>query len=311
MESSKNIKYKIKNKLLVILGPTASGKSDLAIYLARLFNGEIVSADSRQIYQEMNIGTGKVKIEKRNNKIYSQNIRHHLIDILNPQESFSASQYQKLAIKTIKDIQKRDKLPILCGGTGLYISAVTENWQFPTIPPQNEFRKQLEEKTTTNLYQMYKKLDPQGAKVIDLHNRRRLIRAIEVCHFTQKPFWQQRQQNKPLFQTLFIEIKLSKEKLHQNIVRRIKKMIDNNLEKETKSLVEKYGWISSLQSIGYQEWKEYFEKKINKKEVQKLIELHTLNYAKRQNTWFKKYFKTHQITNKEESQELVHQFLLE
>ena len=145
---------------------------------------------------------------------------------------------------------------------------------------------------------MYKKLDPQGAKVIDSHNRRRLIRAIEVCHFTQKPFWQQRKQNKPLFQTLLIEIKLPKEKLHQNILQRIKKMIDNNLEIETKTLIEKYGWTSSLQSIGYQEWKEYFEKKINKKEVQELIELHTLNYAKRQNTWFKKYFKTHQITNK-------------
>jgi len=290
-------------KLLVILGPTASGKSDLAIKLAKLFNGEIISADSRQIYQGMDIGTGKVKKDTEytilNTEYYSNDIRHHLLNIKEPSKPFSVAQYQKLAFKTIKNIQNRGKLPILCGGTGLYISSVIENWQFPKVPPQQELRKELEKKSVKELFKIYQKLDPQGAKFIARKNKRRLIRAIEVCKDQQQPFWQQRKKAKPLFDTLVIGInpvrekisngvKLPQEELKRRIAKRVEKMIKMGLETEVKTLVKKYGWVPALQSIGYQEWKAYFENKIKKKEVQDLIELHTLQYSKRQMTWFKK-----------------------
>jgi len=288
------------NKLLVILGPTASGKSNLAIKLAEIFNGEIISADSRQIFKEMNIGTAKILNSKT---------PHHLIDFINPTESFSVAQYKKLAYQAIKNIQKKGKLPILCGGTGLYISSVIENWQFPKIPAQNKLREELETKSIQKLLEIYIKIDPQGAEMIDSKNKRRLIRAIEVSSLSNKSFWQQRKKTKPFFNTLLIGLKLPKEELKQRVSKRTKKMIQIGLETEVKNLVNKYGWIPSLQSIGYQEWKEYFNDKINKKEVQNLIELHTLQYIKRQMTWFKKMKEIKWIEDKKIAIELTKLFL--
>ncbi len=287
------------NKLLVILGHTASGKSDLAIKMAKLFNGEIISADSRQIYKEMNIGTAKP---------IKDNL-HHLLDLINPDKHFSAAQYKELAYKTIEDIQNRNKLPILCGGTGLYISSVIENWQFPKIPPQEKLRKELEKKSTEQLFEIYRKIDPNGAKFIDNKNKRRLIRAIEVCKANNKPFWQQRKKAKSVFDTLLIGIRLPKEELKKKITKRIKKMMKMGLETEVKILVKKYSWISSLQTIGYQEWKLYFDNKINKKEVQDLIELHTIQYGKRQMTWFKKMKNVNWIEKPEKAIEILKLFL--
>jgi len=312
------VKNKSMNKLLVILGPTASGKSDLAIKIAKLFNGEIVSADSRQIYKEMNIGTAKPTKNQKGpygesqatTKIKNQNylvnkIQHHLLDIIEPNKSFSAAQYKELAYKTIRDIQNRGKLPILCGGTGLYISSVIEDWQFPKVPPQEKLRKELEEKSVEQLFEIYQKLDLNGAKFIDKKNKRRLIRAIEVCKTNNKSFRQQRKSGKLSFDSLLIGIKLPKEELKKRIAKRIKKMIQTGLETEVKTLVKKYGWISSLKTIGYQEWKEYSNKNINKKEVQDLIELHTIQYSKRQMTWFKKMKNVNWIDNQKEANALV------
>lgn len=289
-------------KLLVILGPTASGKSDLAIKIAKLFNGEIISADSRQIYKEMNIGTAKP---------IKDNL-HHLLNLTNPDKHFSAAQYKELAYKTIKDIQNRGKLPILCGGTGLYISSIIENWQFPKVPPQEKLRKALEKKSSQRLFEIYQKLDTEGARFIDKKNKRRLIRAIEVCKAYNKPFSQQRKSNKSLFDTLIIGIKLPKEELKRRIALRIKKMIKMGLETEVKTLIRKYKWIPALQTIGYQEWKEYFDKNIgniNKKEVQNLIELHTIQYSKRQMTWFKKMKNVQWINNQKKAIQLVSDFI--
>ena len=288
------------NKLLIILGPTASGKSDLAIKLAKLFNGKIVSADSRQVYKEMNIGTAKPS---------KGNIRYHLLDIIEPDKRFSAAQYKEAACKAIKDIQNRNKLPILCGGTGLYISSIIENWQFPKVPPQEKLRKELEKKSVEQLFKIYQKLDPEGAKSIDKKNKRRLIRAIEVCKANNKPFWQQRKSSKSLFDTLLIGIELPKKELKERIAKRIKKMIKIGLETEIKILKDKYGRIPSLQTIGYQEWKEYFNNKINKKEVQDLIELHTVQYSKRQMTWFKKMKNIQWIKKPEQAIKLTKLFL--
>ncbi len=274
---------RLKPKLIIILGPTASGKTDLAIKLAKRFKGEIVSADSRQIYQEMDIGTAKPT-----KKQLSQ-IPHHLIDIIKPSKAFNAAVYKKMAVKAVKDIQKRGKTPFLVGGTGLYIQAIVDNLSFLQVPARKRLRNNLEKETTKKLFAIYKKLDPEGAKLIDKENRRRLIRAIEVCLVTKKPYWEQRKQGSPLFETLQIGINLSQETLKKNNEARVKKMLRLGLIKEVSSLAKNYGWeIPTMQTIGYQEWLPYFKKKASKQEVIAEIKTHTLQFAKRQITWFKR-----------------------
>ncbi len=301
-------------KLIVILGPTAVGKTKLAIRLAKEFNGEIVSADSRQLYKEMNIGTGKPT------KKQMREVPHHLIDIINPDQEFNVALYKKLAVSAIKDIQKRGKLPFLVGGTGLYIKAVVDNIKFPKIKPHKKLRKELENKTLKQLFEIYKKLDPQGAKLIDKQNKRRLIRAIEVCKATKKPFWEQRKKGKPLFDILQIGIKLPKKELKKKIEKRIDKMFTQGLEKEVKNLAQKYGWkISSMQTIGYQEWRPYLDsplasigsrtKKITKKELKQKITLHTCQFAKRQMTWLKSDSRINWIKNQKQAEALIKKFL--
>ena len=241
-------------KLIVILGPTASGKTGLAIKLAKKFNGEIVSADSGQVYKEMDIGTVKPTKEE------IRKVPHYLINVVRPNREFNVAIYKKVATKAIKDIQKRGKLPFLVGGTGLYIQAVVDNIDFPKVAPQKKIRKKLERKTPQELFKIYKKLDPKGAKFIDKHNKRRLIRAIEVCKATKESFWQKRKKGKQLFDTLQIGIKLPREKLKTRIEKRVKEKLKEGLEKEVKTIIRKYGWgILSLQLIGYRDWKWFFE----------------------------------------------------
>jgi tRNA dimethylallyltransferase len=290
-----------KPKLIVILGPTASGKSEMAVELAKKFNGEIISADSRQVYKGMDIGTAKPK--------NTQKVAHYLINKIRPNQEFNVALYKKATIKIIKDIQKRGKIPFLVGGTGLYIRAVVDNIQFPKVPANNKLRKGLEKKTIKNLFRIYEKLDPQGANFIDKENKRRLIRATEVCKITGKPFWEQRKKEEPLFEVLQIGIKLPKKLLRNNIEKRVENMLKEGLEKEVKSLNKKYGWIPPLQTIGYQEWKEFFEGKMNKEEVKKLIVQHTNKFAKRQMTWFKRDKRIQWIKNQKEAEKLARNFL--
>jgi len=288
------------DKLIVILGPTGSGKTGLAVKLAKKFNGEIVSADSRQVYKGMDIGTAKPsKKEKRL-------VPHHLIDLIKPNQTFNAAVYKKLALKVIEDIESRDKIPFLVGGTGLYIKSIIDNINFPAVPAQKKIRKRMEKKTENELFKIYKKLDPDGAKFIDKNNKRRLIRAIEVCQVTKKPFWKQREKGQTLFNTLIIGIKLPEKELERRIKIRIEKMFKLGLEKEVKKLVKRYGWkISPLQTIGYQEWHEYFNKKTGRNEIKKQVILHTLQFSKRQMTWFKKDKRIKWIKNYKSAEKLV------
>ena len=168
------------NKLIVILGPTASGKSELAVKLAKRFDGEIVSADSRQIYKEMAIATAKPSQKQK------AAIHHHLIDIVKPNQEFNVAIYKKMATKTIKDVQRRGKLPILCGGTSFYIQAVIDGMVIPEVKPDWKLRKKLEKKSAKELYRILKKLDRERAKTIEKKNPRRLIRAIEIVLKTKK-----------------------------------------------------------------------------------------------------------------------------
>jgi len=309
--------------LIVILGPTASGKTDLAIKLAKKFKGEIVSADSRQIYKGMDIGTAKPKYQKskmtrrgavsgyKNQKyvLKIKNISHYLIDIIRPDRQFNVALYKKRAIGAIKAIIKRKKVPFLVGGTGLYISSIVDNIDFPTVAPQSKLREKLEKKSTRELFKIYKKLDPAGAKFIDKKNKRRLVRAVEVSLITKKPFWIQRQKKELLFKILQIGLKPSKKELKKRIEKRTEEMIKSGLEKEVRELVRKYGWNSALQTIGYQEWKEYFDNKISKEEVEELIVLHTLQFARRQMTWFRKDRRIYWLNDYQKAEKLIKQFL--
>ncbi len=294
MESVKSTERVLKQnnkKLLVILGPTASGKSDLAIKLAKLFNGEIISADSRQVYKGMDIGSGKVPLKKIKGKLYSNGIRHHLIDVANPQEYFSAAQYQKLALKAIKDIQKRGKLPILCGGTGLYISSVVEGWQFPKVKPNLKLRKELENLTGEELFLKLKKLDARRAKAIDKNNKRRLIRALEIILQNKKI--EPLKKNPLKMEVLVIGIKKDKEVLRQKIKKRLEKRLKEGMIKEVKKLKQKGVSSKRLEDFGleYRWVNRYLEKKIDYKEMKETLEKEIIKYAKRQMTWFKNQIK--------------------
>ncbi|MBU1177043.1 MAG: tRNA (adenosine(37)-N6)-dimethylallyltransferase MiaA [Patescibacteria group bacterium] len=292
------------NKLIIILGPTASGKSDLAIKLAQKFNGEIISADSRQIYKEMNIGTAKI-IKKE-----MSGVPHYMIDIVKPNQKFTLAQFQKKTIKIIKDIQKRNKLPLLVGGTGLYIQSIVDNLKIPETKPDKKLRNKLEKLTNQELINKLKKLDSKALKIIDLKNKRRLIRALEICLLTKKPFSEQRKKNKSIFNTLQIGIKLNTKNLEQKIIKRIEKMIKNGLIKENKKLLKKYGDKPySMSGIGYQEIISYLNNKINLDQAKELIKIHTRQYAKRQMTWFKRDKTIKWIKNYSEAEKLIQLFL--
>jgi len=296
--------YKKLPKLIVILGPTASGKTGLAIKLAKRFNGEIVSADSRQIYKEMGIGT--VKPSKEETKM----VPHHLIGIIFPNQEFNVAIYKKMAIKAIKNIQRKGKLPFLVGGTGLYSQSIVDNIEFPKVKPQKRLRERWEKKSEKELFEIYKRLDPKGAKFIERGNKRRLIRAIEVCKVTKKPFWQQRKRGEPIFDILQIGIKVPKNELKKRVEKRVEKMFRLGLEKEVKNLSKKYGFkIPQMQTIGYQEWQDYFEGKINKGGVKELIKRHTLQFAKRQMTWFKRDKRIKWIKNCKQAGKLIREFI--
>ena len=291
------------NKLIVILGPTASGKSELSIELAKKFNGEVVSADSRQIYQEMNIGTAKVTKREMNN------ISHYLIDIIKPNQEFTLAQFKQKAIKIIKDIQKRDKIPFLVGGTGLYIQSIVDNLDIPDVKPDKKIRSKLEKLSNQELLSQLKKLDPITAKSIDFHNKRRLIRALEVCLVTKKPFSKQKKKGKALHNTLQIGIGPDKKTLEQRISQRADKMIKKGLIKEVEKILEKYkASLPSLNSIGYTEIIQYLEKKILLDQAKSLINQHSLQYAKRQITWFKRDKRIHWIQDQNQAEELINKF---
>ncbi|MCD6115124.1 tRNA (adenosine(37)-N6)-dimethylallyltransferase MiaA [bacterium] len=293
------------NKLLVIVGPNASGKSDLAVKLAKKFNGEVLSADSRQVYKGMNIGTGKITKEEM------QGIPHHLLDVASPKRRFSVAQFQKKAIETIKKIQKKGKLPILCGGTGFYIQSVVDGIVIPKVKPDWALRKKLEKKSCEQLYQKLKKLDPQRAKTIDKKNKRRLIRAIEIVLKTKKRIPPLKK--KVMFDALIIGIKRDKEELKKRIRKRLLKRLKEGMIEEVKSLHKSGVSWKRLEELGleYRYIAFYLQGKLNYKEMVTQLQKAIENYAKRQMTWFKKDKRILWVTTYKEAEKLVKKFLEE
>lgn len=301
-------------KIVVILGPTGSGKTDLGIAIAKKYNGEIISADSRQIYKKMDIGTAKPKGEWKDDSYTVEGVPHYLMDIFSPDEEFSLADFKEQAIKRIYDIQKRGKLPIIVGGTGLYIWAIVDNLEIPKTPPNKELRTELEKKSLEELVDLLKKYDPDSAELVDIKNPRRVLRALEVVLSSGKSFFEQRQKFDPLFDVLQIGINLDKEQLQERINKRVDDQIREGLVNEVQYLVnENYGWqLPSMSGIGYKQIGCYLRGEIGLEEAISLIKTATRQYAKRQMTWFKrdKRIRWLEKTDLEEANKLLDDFLI-
>jgi len=304
-------------KLIVILGPTASGKSEMVVKLAKKFHGEVISADSRQVYKGMDIGTGKVT------KKEMLGITHYLLDVASPKRKFTVTQYRKLTLGAISKIFKKGKVPFLCGGTGFYIQSVVDGILIPEVPPDWELRKKLEKKSAKELFAQLKKIDPKRARTIEKKNPRRLIRAIEIILKTKKPVPPLKKSPLP-YPVLIVGIKKSKEELKKLIKKRFFKWLKQGFLKEILKL-RKFGisW-QKIEEFGihYRVTAQYLQNKITDKEMVENSLKEIQNYAKRQMTWFTRQnfaeqnlggFKRDQriqwVKNYKEAEKLVKKFL--
>jgi tRNA dimethylallyltransferase len=280
----------MKNNLLaVIVGPTAVGKTELSLEVAKSLDAEIISADSMQIYKYMDIGTAKPSVDEL------KTVKHYMIDIVTPDQEFSVSDFQTMAKEHIKDIQSRDKIPILTGGTGLYVNSVCYNYTFSEFDKdeklREELRTQAEKYGNMYLYEKLVKLDPVGAKKIHPNNLRRVIRALEVCIKTGNPFSyyeaKTKQQASP-YNLIMFGLTRPRAELYSRISRRTEYMIESGLIEEVKNLLS-MGYsrdLNSMQGLGYRQVIEYLDGKLTKDEMLSLIARDTRRYAKRQYTWF-------------------------
>lgn len=257
-------------KVLVILGQTATGKSNLAVKVAKAINGEVISADSRQVYKNLNIGTGKITRKEM------LGIPHHLLDVADSKKQFTVAEYKKLADEKLSEIISRGKTPIICGGTGFYIDAVTKGIILPEVPPNIKLRKILKKKSVEELFKILIKLDKTRAKNIDFKNKVRLIRAIEVAKALGKV--PSLLETKPKYKFIKIGIYLPKDKLIDKVQKRVKGMFKKGLLREVNKLTKSGVTNKRLQELGF----EYFEP------TEEKVIAQTLKYANRQMTWFKR-----------------------
>lgn len=309
------VETKKLEKAIVLVGPTASGKTSWSLRLAKKFDGEIISADSRQVYKKMDIGTAKEKGEWRRNGLrktyYVEDVPHHLIDFLDPGKFFTVAEFRDKAIKYIKLISKNNKLPIVAGGTGLYIHALVDNLQIPRIAPNKKLRKSLEEKTNEELMQLLKQMDPKSAKAVDANNTRRIIRALEVCILSGVPFSEQQNKGEPIFDFLQIAIDVDRETLYNRIDSRVDQMMKFGLLKEVENLLkQKYDWhLPSMSGIGYKQFKGYFDGDYDLEHAIELLKRDTRRYAKRQISWFKRDKRIKWVKDYNTAEKIVTEFL--
>jgi len=291
-----------KQKLVVILGPTASGKTDLSIKLAKNFNGEIISADSRQVYKGMDIGTGKITEKEM------EGIPHYLLDVASPNRKFSVAQYQKLALKNIDKISQKSKMPFLVGGSPFYIYSVLEAWTFPKLNPDWNLRKKLEKKSCEELFKSLKKIDIKRSKNIDKKNKRRLVRAIEVAKKLGKVPLLKKEIK---FDSLVIGIKKPKEEIKELIKKRLYKRLKQGMIEEVRRLRKQGVSWKRLESFGLEyKWIAlYLQKKIDHAGMIHLLQKNIEHFAKRQMTWFKKDKNIKWIKNYEKAKNLLRDFL--
>jgi len=279
-----------KPKVIVICGPTASGKTTLSIQLAQKINGEIISSDSMQIYKDMNIGTAKPDQQEM------QGIKHYLLDFVEPNQRYSVADYKKDAENAIEDILQKGKVPIIVGGTGLYIDSLIYGIEYPNIEFDENYRKELERRVEKEglekLYEKAKKIDPQAMKKISRNDQKRILRVLEIYNTTGKTKTEQEiesRKNEVKYDYRVFAINMDREKLYDRINKRVDIMIQKGLIEEVENLLKKYNeFPTAMQGLGYKEVVEYIQGKVLKEDMIENIKRESRRYAKRQITWFKK-----------------------
>ena len=277
-------------KVIVICGPTASGKTALSIELAKKINGEIISADSMQIYKDMNIGTAKPDQQEM------QGIKHYLLDFVEPNQRYSVADYKKDAENAIEDILQKGKVPIIVGGTGLYVDSLIYGIEYPNIEFDENYRKELERRVEKEglekLYEKAKKIDPQAMKKISRNDQKRILRVLEIYNATGKTKTEQEiesRKNEVKYDYRVFAINMDREKLYDRINKRVDIMIQKGLIEEVENLLKKYNeFPTAMQGLGYKEVVEYIQGKVLKEDMIENIKRESRRYAKRQITWFKK-----------------------
>lgn len=279
----------MKPNVIVIVGPTASGKTDISIQLAKALDGEIISADSMQIYQKMTIGTAKPTKEEM------QGIPHHLMDFVPPTETFDVAKYRELAEATIADVLARGKFPIVVGGTGLYVESLLKGIAFSEVAEDAEYRASLEEQVAEKgvdwLQEELRKVDPEAAEQIEKNNIRRVIRALEIYHVTgkTKTQWDREAIQGPKYHYLVFGMLWDREELYERINLRVDLMLQQGLVQEVQKILEQTGFSkTALQGLGYKEVVAYLEGTLSYDEMVETLKMETRRYAKRQMTWFRR-----------------------
>lgn len=277
------MRVEMNNRVIAVVGATASGKTSYAIELAKKINGEIISADSRLVYKGMDIGTAKPTIDEM------QEIPHYMIDVVEPEYNYSVGLYVKEAKKHITDIISRGKVPIVVGGTGLYFRVLLENYDLPDVKPDYELRKELSSYSYEELLEMLTKLDEKAANSVEKNDKKKLIRYIEIIKLAGKPLDLVRGVKEKEFNVEWVGLNFPREILYDRINKRVDLMIEQGLIDETKKLLQKHGRISNItDTIGYREVLSYLDGELSLDEAKDKLKQNTRNYAKRQLTWFRK-----------------------
>lgn len=288
-------------KLVVILGPTAGGKTNVSVELAKRFEGFVISADSCQVYKEMNTGTAKITEKEMHG------VPHYMIDMVTPDQPYSVAKYKKEVDVLIK---KKENLPLLVGGTMQYIDAVADNWIIPPVRPDDTLREKLTALSLEKLQAQLQTFDPEAYAIIDLKNKRKVVRALEIIKTMGISPTRARRRGRRKYDVLKIGITRPREELYERINKRVDAMIANGLLGEVESLVKKYGWDApGMQAVGYKEFRPYFEGEATLKECTGRLQQATRNYVKRQMTWWKRDEKIRWVTSHEEAQKYIADFL--
>ena len=278
-----------KPKVIVICGPTASGKTSLSISLAKKINGEIVSCDSMQIYKEMDIGSAKPTVEEM------QEIKHYLVDFVSPEKRYSVSEYKEDASKAIEEIINKGKTPIIVGGTGLYLNSLIYNIQYNEMEVDLNYRRELEKEAEEYglevLYNRAKEIDPEAMEKVSANDKKRITRVLEIYNATgrNKTELEKKSRKEVPYNYLIFGINMERSILYDRINKRVDIMLEQGLIEEVKNLINKYSNMpTAMQGLGYKEVKEFLDGNISKEEMIEKIKMETRRYAKRQITWFKR-----------------------
>lgn len=302
-------------KIVCVVGPTSSGKTALGVRLAKKFHGEIVNADSRQIYKDFSIGTGKPEgtrgVYQGHRAFFVEKVPHYLMDFLDPRQTFSVVEWREKAVDAIRGITRRDHLPFIVGGTGLYLSALVDNFEFPKVPPNPTMRQAFEEKPLADLVKILLKLDPEAEMVVDLKNPRRVIRALEVSTFTGKPFTQQKRLARPQFDAFQVGIRWSRADLFGRIDQQIDDMVKRGWADEITAMLRRGipETAPAMSSIGYREMLKYVKGETTLADAVAATKRSVHKYAKRQETWFKRDIRIRWAKDEKEATKLVKEWI--